>query len=167
LGAILAAQDVELVFGGGDVGLMGTVANTVLEGGGHVTGIIPGFLRAVEMPSDKIQELVVTDTMHERKGLMYERSDAFCALPGGIGTLEEVVEMIPWAQLNQHTKPIVLISIDNYWTPFLKLLDHVIDCGFARADIRRVWTVVDSVEEVLPAIRTWLKDREVETVPKF
>ena len=167
LGAALAADKVGLVFGGGDVGLMGAVANTVVDSGGAVIGIIPRFLREVEIPSERIQELVVTETMHERKALMYERSDAFCALPGGIGTLEEIVEMISWAQLNQHRKPIILVNIEGYWDAFEALLDYVIEQGFARPDIRRVWKVVDHVEDVLPTIRDWLKGEETETVPKF
>ncbi len=167
LGQILAQENVELVFGGGDVGVMGAIANATVEGGGRVTGIIPKFLRNVEIPSERIQELIITDTMHERKHLMYERSDAFCVLPGGIGTLEEVIEMISWAQLNQHSKPIILVSIGDYWTPFFELLDHVVDSGFARPDIRRVWRVVKRVEDVLPAIRDWMTGEEVESVPKF
>ena len=163
----MVKDGVECVFGGGDVGLMGMVANTVVNEGGHVTGIIPEFLRAVEMPAGSIQELVVTETMHERKALMYERSDGFAVLPGGIGTLEEVVEMISWGQLNQHTKPIVLINLDGFWDPFLELIDHIIDQGFARADIRRVWRVVSSAEEALPAMRDWLESQEEPPTPKF
>jgi len=167
LGQQMAAENVALVFGGGDVGTMGAIATSVVESGGHVTGIIPEFLRAVEMPSERIDELIITDTMHERKGLMYERSDAFCALPGGIGTLEEVVEMISWAQLNQHRKPVVLVNLHGFWDPFTRLLDHMIDEGFARADIRRVWRVVDSVQDVLPTIRDWLAEEDRTAAPKF
>lgn len=167
LGQILAVEEIELVFGGGDVGVMGAVANAVVDGGGRVTGIIPQFLREVEIPSERIQELIVTESMHERKALMYERSDGFCVLPGGIGTLEEVIEMISWAQLNQHQKPIILVNINDYWDPFLTLLTHVVEQGFARPDIRRVWRVVDNVQDVLPAMRDWLKGEEAETVPKF
>ncbi len=167
LGQQMAEEGIELVFGGGDVGIMGTVANAVIDHGGRVTGIIPQFLRSVEVPSERIDELIITETMHERKALMYERSDAFVALPGGIGTLEEIVEMISWAQLNQHCKPIVLVNLNDYWKPFTGLLDHVIDEGFARADIRRVWREVDNVQDVLPTIRDWLTEGEKATVPKF
>jgi len=167
LGRQMAEDGIDLVFGGGDVGVMGTIANAVVDHGGRVTGIIPEFLRAVEMPSERINELIVTESMHERKALMYERSDAFCALPGGIGTLEEIVEMISWAQLNQHRKPIVLVNLRSFWDPFTDLLDHMIDQGFARADIRRVWRVVDTVQDVLPTIRDWLGEDERDAAPKF
>lgn len=167
LGKRLADEGIDLVFGGGDVGVMGAVANATVDAGGRVTGIIPRFLRDVEIPSERIQELIITETMHERKALMYERSDAFVVLPGGIGTLEEVIEMISWAQLNQHSKPIILVSIEDYWTPFFALLDHVVAHGYARPDIRRVWRTVKDVEDILPAIREWMKGEEAETVPKF
>ena len=167
LGQTMAAEGVELVFGGGDVGIMGATANAVVEGGGRVTGIIPKFLRDVEIPSERIQELIITDSMHERKHDMYERSDAFVVLPGGIGTLEEVIEMISWAQLRQHAKPIVLVSVNNYWDPFFALLDHVIHHGFARPEIRGLYHVVNSYEDVLPSIRKWMTDGNNGSMPKF
>ena len=167
LGETLAAEGVELVFGGGDVGIMGATANAVVQGGGRVTGVIPKFLREVEIPSDRIQELILTDSMHERKHDMYERSDAFVVLPGGIGTLEEVIEMISWAQLRQHAKPIILVSVNNYWAPFFTLLDHVVGHGFARPEIRGLYHVVDSYEEVLPAIRKWMNGGPESKAPKF
>lgn len=167
LGKMLAEEGVELVFGGGDVGIMGATANAVVEAGGRVTGIIPKFLREVEIPSDRIQELIITDSMHERKHDMYERSDAFVVLPGGIGTLEEVIEMISWAQLRQHAKPIILVSINNYWDPFFAMLDHVIEHGFARPEIRGLYHVVDRYEEVLPSIRQWMTDGNNGSMPKY
>ncbi len=167
LGETLASEGVELVFGGGNVGMMGQVANATLAKGGRVIGIIPEFLRAVELPSSNLHELIITETMHERKHDMYDRSDAFVVLPGGIGTLEEVVEMISWAQLQQHDKPIVLVSVNGFWEPFVTLLEHIIDHGFARYDIRACWAIVDGTEDVLPAIRTWLASEDRKIAPKF
>ena len=115
----MAEAGIGLVYGGGNVGLMGTVARAVLDGGGHVTGIIPEFLKARERMLEAVQETVVVPDMHTRKRLMFERADAFVALPGGIGTLEELVEQMTWAQLGRHTKPILLLSLDGFWKPLL------------------------------------------------
>jgi uncharacterized protein (TIGR00730 family) len=117
LGQIMAEQGIRLVYGGGGLGLMGEVAKSVLKHGGEVTGIIPAFLSTKEHMLRDVQELIVVDDMHTRKKLMFERSDAFVALPGGIGTLEELVEQLTWAQLGQHKKPIVLANIDGFWEP--------------------------------------------------
>lgn len=167
LGKTLAAEGVELVFGGGDVGIMGATANAVVDAGGRVIGVIPKFLRDVEIPSERIQELILTDTMHERKHDMYERSDAFCVLPGGVGTLEEVIEVISWAQLQQHSKPIILVNVNNYWDPFLALLDHVMSRGFAGPETRKHYRVVESYDQVLPAIRSWINGGDREKTPRF
>lgn len=167
LGRAIAEAEIELVYGGGDIGLMGAVANAVVDGGGMVTGVLPQFLRDVEIPSHRIRELVITETMHERKALMFERSDAFCVLPGGIGTLEEMVEMMSWAYLRQHTKPIVLVNLGGFWDPFFTLVDHMIAEGFAHEDMPRLWRVVDTVEDVLPAMRKWLGGAAHEAAPKF
>ena len=167
LGTILAASEIELVYGGGDIGLMGLVANAVVDGGGRVTGVLPRFLRKVEIPAERIHELILTETMHERKALMYERSDGFCVLPGGIGTIEEMVEMISWAYLQQHAKPIVLVNVEGYWDPFLALLDHIAAQGFSAADLPQLWRVVDRIEDVIPTMRKWLQDEGVKKVPKF
>lgn len=167
LGTALAEADLRLVYGGGDIGLMGAVANAVIDGGGRVTGVIPQFLREVEIPARRVTELVITETMHERKALMFERSDAFCVLPGGIGTLEEMVEMMSWAYLKQHAKPIVLVDIDGYWKPFEALVEHVIAEGFAPADMTQLWHVVDKVEEAIPALRAWLAGEPPRPAPKF
>src|SRR5580698_9070582 len=120
-GKILAENKINLVYGGGSYGLMGALANSVLDHGGTVTGIIPEALVARERALKRVQEMVVTRDMHERKRLMFERSDAFVALPGGIGTLEELVEQLTWAQLAHHKKPIVLCSIDSFWNPLLEI----------------------------------------------
>ena len=125
LGKIFAENGIRLVYGGGSLGLMGAVATSVLDHGGSVTGIIPDFLTARENALTRVQEMIVTPDMHERKRLMFERSDAFVALPGGIGTLEELVEQLTWQQLGRHTKPVLLANIDGFWEPLLALLAHM------------------------------------------
>ena len=132
LGTALAGSAIELVYGGGGMGLMGEVARATIAGGGKVTGIIPDFLSEREHMLLEVQELIVTGDMHERKRLMFERSDAFVALPGGIGTLEELVEQLTWSQLGQHRKPIVLDNINGFWDPFLELLRHMRSQQFIR-----------------------------------
>jgi uncharacterized protein (TIGR00730 family) len=151
LGRELAARGMGLVYGGGSLGLMGQVARGVLAGGGRVTGIIPQFLSNKEMMLRDVQELIVVDDMHQRKRLMFERSDAFVALPGGIGTLEEVVEQLTWAQLGRHRKPIVLANIEGFWDPFLRLLEHMRDETFIRAGLEVRFVTVNKVEDILPA----------------
>ena len=132
LGKIFAENDIRLVYGGGSVGLMGAVARSVLDHGGSVTGIIPDFLRARENSLTRVQEMIVTPDMHERKRQMFERSDAFVALPGGVGTLEELVEQLTWQQLGRHSKPVLLANIDNFWEPLLALLSHMRATEFIR-----------------------------------
>ena len=132
-GKTLAENGIRLVYGGGSVGLMGAVAKSVLDHGGKVTGIIPEFLTARENALKRVQELIVTPDMHERKRLMFERSDAFVALPGGVGTLEELVEQLTWQQLGRHSKPILLANIDGFWEPLLALLAHMRETAFIRA----------------------------------
>ncbi|MGF1455589.1 MAG: TIGR00730 family Rossman fold protein [Alphaproteobacteria bacterium] len=152
LGRQCAESGIDLVYGGGKLGLMGATADAALKAGGRVTGIIPDFLKAVEVQFEDVTELLVTQSMHERKQLMFERSDAFIALPGGIGTLEETIEMLTWAQLGRHGKPIVLVNIAEYWTPLLTLLDHMVAQAFVGESARDLWTAVDDVEAVLPAV---------------
>jgi uncharacterized protein (TIGR00730 family) len=152
LGQIMAKERVGLVYGGGGRGLMGELARAVLTGGGRVTGIIPAFLSEKEHMLRDVTELIVVDDMHQRKKLMFDKSDAFVALPGGIGTLEELVEQLTWAQLGRHTKPIVLVNIDAFWDPFLALLRHMHEVGFIRADMDVRFITVDRAEAVLPAI---------------
>lgn len=151
-GRILAENDLGLVYGGGGLGLMGEVARAALDAGGRVTGIIPEFLMSREHALQGVTDLVVTRDMHERKRLMYERADAFVALPGGIGTLEELVEQLTWSQLGQHTKPIVIANIENFWSPFLDLLDHMRGETFIRAGLEVRPLVVDQAAEIVPAI---------------
>lgn len=153
LGKSLAENGVGLVYGGGSIGLMGAVATSVLEHGGHVTGIIPEFLTKRENALTGAQELIVTHDMHERKRLMFERSDAFVALPGGIGTLEELVEQLTWQQLGRHSKPILLANIGNFWDPLLELLEHMRATAFIRPTLPLDVLQADRVEDILPRIR--------------
>lgn len=153
LGRALGQAGIGLVYGGGNVGLMGTVARAVLENGGHVTGIIPDFLKSRERMLDEIQETIVVGDMHTRKRLMFERSDAFIALPGGIGTLEELVEQMTWAQLGRHRKPILLVSVADFWTPLLTLLDHMRDHGFIREGLDLNYLVARDSSEVVGMLR--------------
>jgi uncharacterized protein (TIGR00730 family) len=134
--------------------LMGAVAKSTLDHGGAVTGIIPDFLRARENALTTVQEMIVTPDMHERKRLMFERSDAFVALPGGIGTLEELVEQLTWQQLGRHAKPILLANIDGFWEPLLSLLAHMRATEFIRASLPLDVLLADRVEDILPRLRT-------------
>ncbi|MEM7620796.1 MAG: TIGR00730 family Rossman fold protein [Pseudomonadota bacterium] len=148
----LAQANIGLVYGGGDVGLMGVMARHVLEYSGHVTGIIPEFLCRKEILKADVQELIITCDMHERKKLMFEKADGFVALPGGIGTLEELVEQLTWAQLGQHTKPVCLANFDGFWTPFLDLIDHMRAQNFIRSGLDFKVHVIDKAEDIVPTI---------------
>lgn len=151
-GAILADNDIGLVYGGGSVGLMGAAAAATLAKGGRVTGIIPEFLSNRERPFSDAQELIVTRDMHERKRIMFERSDAFVALPGGVGTLEELVEQLTWAQLGRHKKPILAANIGGFWDPLCALLDHMQRLAFIRPGLSVTLLVADKVEDILPKL---------------
>ncbi len=151
LGRSLAEAGIGLVYGGGSLGLMGEVARATLSAGGRVTGIIPAFLSDREQMLRDVHELVVTEDMHQRKMLMFQKSDAFVALPGGIGTLEELVEQLTWSQLGQHQKPVILANIDGFWTPFLNLLEHMRADAFIRKDLDVSCIVVDRAEDIVPA----------------
>jgi uncharacterized protein (TIGR00730 family) len=152
-GKILAENSVRLVYGGGSVGLMGSVAESVIDHGGEVIGIIPDFLTKRERPKKLAQELIVTRDMHERKQTMFERADAFVALPGGIGTLEELVEQLTWAQLGRHKKPILIADINNYWSPLLSLIDHMRAGKFMPAAPHIDILVAKRVEDILPMLQ--------------
>ena len=153
-GRILAEAKVGLVYGGGEIGLMGTLANAVLDHGGEVTGIIPDFLLTRERALRRAHELVVTRDMHERKRKMFEMADAFVAMPGGIGTLEEIVEQITWVQLGRHRKPILLANIKNFWDPLSALIDHMKRLEFIRGDLSFELLVADKVTDILPMLET-------------
>jgi uncharacterized protein (TIGR00730 family) len=152
-GKILAANRIRLIYGGGSVGLMGALSDTVIEHGGEVTGIIPEFLTAKERPERFGKELIVTRDMHERKQTMFDRADGFVALPGGIGTLEEVVEQMTWAQLGQHKKPILFANINGYWDPLLALIAHMREQQFVPPARRLDFLVTNHVEDILPKLR--------------
>jgi uncharacterized protein (TIGR00730 family) len=152
VGTELAGRGIRLVYGGGRIGLMGQVADAVLAGGGQVIGVIPEHLQVQEKGHRGVTELHVVPSMHERKNLMFELSDAFVILPGGFGTLDEAFEMLTWRQLQLHDKPILFLNIEGYWTPFGKLVDQFIGEGFARESSRRLFMMVDAVEEVIPAL---------------
>jgi uncharacterized protein (TIGR00730 family) len=152
LGANLAQAGIALVYGGGRIGLMGLVADAALAAEGKVTGIIPSHLRDAEVAHRGVTELVVVDSMHERKRLMAERADAFAILPGGIGTLDEMFEIVSWKQLRLHDKPILLVDIGGYWAPLRALLDHIIDTGFASAQTRGLLQVVPSIAALMAAL---------------
>jgi uncharacterized protein (TIGR00730 family) len=151
LGKALAKAGIGLVYGGGSLGLMGEVAKSTLKHGGHVTGIIPTFLSARERMLKEVTELVVTEDMHQRKMEMFRRSDAFVALPGGIGTLEELVEQLTWSQLGRHDKPIVVANIDGFWSPFMTLLKHMGEESFIRPGLEVTFNVVERAQDILPA----------------
>jgi uncharacterized protein (TIGR00730 family) len=149
LGARLAQAGIEVVYGGGRVGLMGLLADAALAAQGKVTGIIPSRLRDAEVAHRGVTELVVVDSMHERKRLMAERADAFAILPGGIGTLDETFEIVSWKQLQLHKKPILLVDIGGYWAPLRALLDHIVVHGFARPETRGLLEIVPSVAALM------------------
>jgi hypothetical protein len=153
-GKILAESGVRLVYGGASIGLMGALASSVIDHGGAVTGVIPEFLTAAERPRRLAQELIVTPDMHERKRTMFERADAFVALPGGLGTLEELVEQLTWAQLGRHKKPILIANINGFWDPLVGLIAHMRGLGLVPPAARGVnLLVAERVEEILPTLR--------------
>ncbi len=152
LGRLLAARGVRLVYGGGRVGLMGLLADAVLEAGGSVTGIIPRHLHRREVAHGAIDDLVIVESMHARKRRMFELADAFAVLPGGLGTLDETIEIVTWRQLGLHDKPIVVIDVEGYWAPLVALIEHAIDAGFAGAGSRRLFSLVPRVEDLFDVI---------------
>jgi uncharacterized protein (TIGR00730 family) len=151
-GEILAENGIGLVYGGGSGGMMGAIAAAMRARGGQIVAIIPEFLTVRENLFKGASEVIVTDDMHERKRIMFERSDAFVALPGGIGTLEELVEQMTWAQLGRHRKPILIANIAGFWDPLLGVFEHMTGFGFIPASSRLNYLVVDKVDDVLPAL---------------
>jgi uncharacterized protein (TIGR00730 family) len=152
-GRALAAAGVRLVYGGGSVGLMGALARAALDAGGQVTGIIPHFLESRERVFQDVTELIVTEDMHERKMLMFERADAFVALPGGVGTLEELVEQMTWAQLGRHEKPVLLANVLDFWRPLVELMDHMRAQLFIRPEFDVSYLIAHDVSEIVPMLR--------------
>jgi len=152
LGKALSENDLGLVYGGGSVGLMGILAHAVLQHGGTVTGVIPQFLADREIMLKQAHELIVTEDMHERKKLMFERADAFVALPGGIGTLEELIEMLTWAQLGRHRKPVLLANVDGFWNPLLDLLNHMAEEKFVRREFIERIVSVAHMDDIVPTL---------------
>ena len=155
-----------LVYGGGSVGLMGTIARAVLDAGGAVTGIIPGFLQNRERPFQDLSELVVTEDMHARKMLMFERADAFVALAGGVGTLEELVEQMTWAQLGRHEKPVLLANIGGFWDPLIRLLDAMRREKFIRADLEIAMLIARRAEDIVPMLQRAVEERSQRELDK-
>jgi hypothetical protein len=153
LGGQAARQGIQIVFGGGRVGLMGVLADAALAAGGEVIGVIPEHLQAREVGHDGITRLEVIDSMHSRKARMCELADAFCVLPGGLGTLDEAIEIITWKQLRLHDKPIILLNQSDYWDPLLALIAHQVAQGYVRPEHTKLFSVVGDVASVFEAAR--------------
>ncbi len=162
LGRDIAQARAKLIYGGASIGLMGEVARAALEAGGEVVGIIPQFLRAREIELASLTELVITPNMHERKERMHGLSDAFVILPGGLGTLEEVLEAMTWAQLGLHKKPIVFVNVKGFWDPLFQTFDRVGSHNFARYGLKELYTVVNRVEDTIPAILNFKQRQAAE-----
>jgi len=171
LGIALAKANLGLVYGGGSLGLMGVVAKTTVKNGGYVTGIIPSFLSEKEKMLREVDNLIVVDDMHKRKMLMFEHADAFVALPGGIGTLEELVEQLTWSQLGQHHKPIILANIEGFWSPLLTLLKHMNEETFIREGLELNFHVVEQTKDIIPTIMKvqdgYARDVDAQISTKF
>lgn len=157
LGTRMAQDGMPLVYGGGDCGMMGAVANAVMAGGGHVTGVFPEILRAIENIDQTVSEMIVVDTMHTRKELMYKKSDIFAILPGGFGTMDEMFEILTWKQIALHNKPVVIFNYQGYWNNLIALMDIMIDTGFARAESRHMYDVVHTLDELMAYFKKYKK----------
>ncbi|WP_296571445.1 TIGR00730 family Rossman fold protein [Phreatobacter sp.] len=164
LGAAMAKAGIRLVYGGGGIGLMGTLAKSVVDGGGNVLGIIPDFLKRKEMPLDAVIDLVTVPDMHSRKMRMFTEADAFVALPGGIGTLEELIEQLTWAQLGRHAKPVIIANVGGFWDPLRVLLDHMKAEGFIRPGLAVKYTIIDEIRDIIPTIRDQVADLPQEAL---
>jgi uncharacterized protein (TIGR00730 family) len=159
-GARLAAQGVGLVYGGGDHGLMGALARSVIAHGGEVTGVIPEFLQKKEGVLEDARELIVVPDMHTRKRLMFEKADAFVALPGGVGTLEELVEQLTWAQLGRHRKPILIADIAGFWRPLLALFAHMRENAFIPTSLEVRYLVAERIDDIVPMLETAIRSSQ-------
>ena len=168
LGQLVAAQRIELVYGGGRVGLMGAIADAVLQAGGHVIGVIPEFLATKELLHEEVSQMRVTNDMHERKALMSELSDAFVAMPGGLGTFEELFEVLTWSQLGLHGKPVGLLNVAGYFDPLLAMVDRAIADGFCANEHRQLFVVDTNPANLLdrlrahqlPNVKKWIRSTE-------
>ena len=152
-GQALAHSNIDLVFGGGSVGLMGVISDGVVDAGGRAFGVITRSLIRQEVANTRLTRLEVVDSMHEREQRMFEMADAFVALPGGVGTLDETIEVITWRQLGLHDKPIVIVDHDGYWEPLERLMRHIVQSGFAAPSLHGLYTVVPGVDDVLDTLR--------------
>ena len=152
LGELMAKRSVTLVYGGGRIGLMGVIADSILASGGKAIGIIPEFLEELEVGHESVTEQIITNSMHERKKHMFELSDGFVVLPGGLGTLDETLEIITWKQLRIHSKPIVVLNTGDYWSPLSDLVCSTVNGGFAHPAVNELYSMVDNVEDVFPAL---------------
>ena len=152
LGRLLAERGIKVVYGGGRVGLMGLVADAALAAGGEVVGIIPRHIEEMEVAHQTLTELLVVETMHERKRMMVDRAQGFVVLPGGLGTLDETFEILTWKQLSLHHHPVVILNVDGYWDPLLELIRHAAAKGFVRPEHAKLFRAVAKVEDVLPAL---------------
>jgi uncharacterized protein (TIGR00730 family) len=160
LGQLMAERGVRLVYGGGSIGLMGVIADAVLKAGGEVVGVIPDFLIRYEVGHRSLTDLVVTESMHDRKRRMFEMADAFVVLPGGLGTLDETFEIVTWKQLRLHESPIIVLDVNGYWSPLVALVQATILGGFAHPEIAELITVVETPEQVLQSLETAPMPRE-------
>lgn len=151
-GALLAQRGINLVYGGGDCGMMGAVATAVMAHGGHATGVFPKSLRGLEKEQQGLNEIIYVDTMHQRKFTMFDRSDAFAILPGGFGTMDEMFEILTWRQVHIHEKPTVIFNFDGYWSPLIALFENILEHGFAAPVTRESFTVVDEMEGILKTL---------------
>ena len=152
LGEAMGRSGIRLVYGGGGIGLMGILARAMADGGGEVDGIIPEFLTVPEVMKDAPGDHQITDNLHDRMQAMAARADAFVVLPGGIGTIAELVDILTWKQLGRHAKPIIILDIDGYWTPLAELLDHIVARGFSHGDLKGMYRVVPSVDGLADAL---------------
>ncbi len=158
MGKILADNNIRLIYGGGKAGLMGIIADSVMDNGGEVIGIIPSHISDREIQHKGLTELIIVESMHVRKQMMVDYSDAFLVLPGGIGTLDETCEIMTWRQLGIHDMPIIIANLKNYWTPFLNTIDNIIEGGFMRPDDKKVIQIVDTIDQVMDAIKNAPKE---------
>jgi len=152
-GNMLVQNNIQLVYGGGDCGIMGAVANSVLKAKGYVTGVFPRSLKDLESEHASLSEIIMVESMHERKRIMFERSDAIVVLPGGFGTMDEMFEIITWKQLRFHQKKIIILNHKGYWDTLIHLMNNIIDVGFAREEVRSFYQVVDTPEGVIDALK--------------